>query len=112
MTKVEIFERALCCETGVCGPNVDEELVLITAIEKYINDQGKDEIARTNLASNPKAFANQPIVYDLIKKNGAAALPVTIIDGKLMKTGEYPSVSDISNYLGIDLSNKFTQVSQ
>lgn len=28
---IEIFEPALCCSTGVCGPEVDESLVRFAA---------------------------------------------------------------------------------
>ena len=27
MKKIEIFETAMCCSTGVCGPSVDSELL-------------------------------------------------------------------------------------
>ena len=30
--KLELFEEALCCSTGVCGPSVDENLLRITGI--------------------------------------------------------------------------------
>ena len=26
MNKIEIFDPAMCCSTGVCGPSVDPEL--------------------------------------------------------------------------------------
>ena len=29
MSKVEVFEPALCCATGVCGEDVDQELVTL-----------------------------------------------------------------------------------
>lgn len=34
--KVEIFDPAMCCSTGVCGPSVDPELtrVAISAFNK------------------------------------------------------------------------------
>ena len=31
MTTIEVFEPALCCNTGVCGPELDQELVDFTA---------------------------------------------------------------------------------
>ena len=31
MTKVEIFDPAMCCSTGVCGPSVDPELTRVAS---------------------------------------------------------------------------------
>jgi hypothetical protein len=30
MSKVEIFDPALCCSTGVCGPSVDIYQILLS----------------------------------------------------------------------------------
>ena len=32
MKKMSIYEPALCCETGLCGVNVDPELLRITTV--------------------------------------------------------------------------------
>ena len=32
MKKLELFEPAMCCSTGVCGPSVDEELLMVTSV--------------------------------------------------------------------------------
>lgn len=31
MKKVEIFDPAMCCSTGVCGPSVDPELTRVAS---------------------------------------------------------------------------------
>ena len=31
MPAIQVFEPALCCNTGVCGPDVDQALVSFTA---------------------------------------------------------------------------------
>lgn len=37
--QVQIFEQAMCCPTGPCGPSIDPELLRISAVldtlEKY-----------------------------------------------------------------------------
>lgn len=36
--KIEIFDPALCCSTGVCGPSVDPALIQVAnAIEQLKN---------------------------------------------------------------------------
>ena len=35
MKKIEIFDPAMCCSTGVCGPGVDPELLrMATMVSK------------------------------------------------------------------------------
>lgn len=31
MSRVEVFEPALCCATGICGEDVDQQLVAFSA---------------------------------------------------------------------------------
>lgn len=56
MARIRVWEPALCCNTGVCGPDVDEALVAFTADLAALRGQGVD-IARHNLANDPMAFA-------------------------------------------------------
>ena len=56
MRTIRVYEPALCCNTGVCGPDVDQALVDFTADLNHLKDQGAD-IERHNLANDPGAFA-------------------------------------------------------
>ena len=38
MTKIEIFDPALCCSTGVCGTEVDQALVTFAADFDWAKD--------------------------------------------------------------------------
>jgi len=60
------------------------------------------EVERYNLAQQPKAFMENKRVAELLHKNGKKSLPVTIVNGEVFKTGEYPSYEDICNALGIE----------
>ena len=101
MKKIELFEPAMCCSTGVCGPSVDKELIQTTAIQRYVsvNAQGQAMFIRRNLAQNPDAFVRNPIVVQELKRQGINALPITLVDGQLVKTGEYPTINEFSSYL-------------
>lgn len=105
MKKIELFEPAMCCSTGVCGPSVDKELIQTTAIQRYVsvNAQGQAMFIRRNLAQNPDAFVRNPIVVQELKRQGINALPITLVDGQLVKTGEYPTINEFSSYLDMDL---------
>ena len=49
MSRIEVFEPALCCATGVCGEDVDQALVTFSADMDFVRSRGGD-IARYNLA--------------------------------------------------------------
>ena len=61
MKKMIIFDPAMCCSTGVCGPVVNPDLLRVsTALNRLKN---KDiAIERYNLTSNPQAFVDNKII--------------------------------------------------
>jgi hypothetical protein len=40
MERLDIYDPAMCCSTGVCGPQVDPVLVRFAADVKWLQDQG------------------------------------------------------------------------
>ncbi len=58
MSKIEVFEPALCCATGVCGDDVAQDLVTFSADLDFVRSRGGD-VSRYNLASEPLAFADE-----------------------------------------------------
>ena len=54
MPVINVYEPALCCSTGVCGPGLDQALVTFTADVDHLKSLGAD-ISRHNLASDPGA---------------------------------------------------------
>lgn len=97
---IRVFEPALCCNTGVCGPDVDEALVEFTADLTALQTRGVD-IARHNLANDPMAFATDPTVKAFLQVAGSAGLPLTTVNGVTVLTGTYPSRADLERYAGI-----------
>ena len=79
MAVIRVFEPALCCNTGVCGTDVDESLVRFTADLNAVKGEGVD-IARANLATDPGAFAANPIAVAFVQTVGSAGLPLTVVD--------------------------------
>ena len=97
---VRVFEPALCCNTGVCGPELDEELVRFTADLDHLQRQGAD-IERHNLRNDPSAFAANQVVADFLRVAGSAGLPLTTVDGVTVVTGRYPDRDELSRFTGI-----------
>lgn len=90
MTAIRIYEQALCCDTGVCGVDLDEALVTLTADVRALQERGID-IARHNLASDPGAFTADDTVRAFMHTVGSKGLPLTVVDGVTAVAGTYPT---------------------
>lgn len=100
MSTIEIFEPALCCNTGVCGDDVDQGLVTFSADMDWVRSQGGD-IARFNLASEPLAFAEREPVKAFLQVSGSEGLPLVLVDGVTAQTGRYPDRTQLAKWAGI-----------
>lgn len=103
MKTMSIYEPAMCCETGICGVSVDSELLRISTVFNNLQKNGVTA-TRFNLSSAPQAFINNADINKLISSEGVEALPATIIDGKIVKTKEYPTNEEIAVWLEIPAS--------
>ena len=101
MSKIEIFEPALCCATGVCGEDVDQQLVTFSADMDFVRSRGGD-IARYNLASEPQAFAGSDAAKAFLHLSGSAGLPLILVDGVTAMTGRYPDRTQLATWAGLD----------
>lgn len=105
--KIEIYDPAMCCSTGVCGPSVDPELVRIQETLRQIQKQAPDvQVVRSGLTSDPQAFVANAAVAELLKSEGPECLPLVFADGDLVSKGSYPSniqLLSILNRVGISV---------
>ncbi len=74
MPTICIYEAALCCDTGVCGADVDKSLVEVTATVRNLQRLGAD-ITRHNLAGDPTAFTFDETVRAFTQTVGSKGLP-------------------------------------
>jgi len=103
MKSIEVYDPALCCSSGVCGPAPDEALAAFAGAMERLKAQGV-EVTRFNLAQEPLAFANQAEVKAILEKDGEDGLPLVFVDGSLYFRGVYPTVEQLEKVLGIDPS--------
>jgi hypothetical protein len=96
--QVELYETAMCCETGVCGPSVDEQLIAVREDLRWAEAQGAS-VTRHNLTSDPDAFVANPKVTGLMQAFGDKALPVLVIDGEIAAHGHYASRDELTALL-------------
>jgi hypothetical protein len=100
MTKMIIYETAMCCSTGLCGVGVDPELLRISTVISTLKKSGV-EIERFNLTNSPNEFIVNSEVNRIILDSGVDSLPITLLDGKIVKTAAYPTNREIIAWLGV-----------
>ncbi len=101
MPTIRVYEPALCCNTGVCGPDVDESLVTFTADLGALQSLGVD-IERHNLANDPTAFASNDTVRAFLQVAGSEGLPLTTVDGVTVMAGSYPARDQLLKFAGLE----------
>ncbi|NFN85979.1 arsenite efflux transporter metallochaperone ArsD [Clostridium sporogenes] len=100
MKKMMIFDPAMCCSTGVCGPSVDPELLRVATTINRLKNNGI-LVERYNLTSNPQIFVDNKEINEILNKEGVEILPVTIVDGVIVKTKAYPTNKEFCELLDI-----------
>lgn len=103
MKKMQIFEPAMCCDTGLCGVSVDPELLRISTVLNALKKNGV-AVDRFNLSSAPMAFVNNKMINDFINEKGVEELPAVVIDEKIVMTGRYPTNEELVSLLEVPAS--------
>ncbi len=100
MSKLQVYDPAMCCSTGVCGPNVDPVLPRVSADLEWLRRKGV-EVERYNLAQDLAAFAANPTVKRALNSQGTKCLPMVLVDGLVVAQGEYPTREQLANFTGV-----------
>ena len=94
---LQVFDPAMCCSSGACGPEVDTKLVQFAADLDWLKFQGV-LVQRHNLSQNPGAFVENETVQTTLTEKGEAALPVLLVNGKLGSSGRYPERGELAGW--------------
>jgi len=100
MVKMIIFDPAMCCSTGLCGPVIDMELLRISTALSNLDKNGI-KVERYNLNNNPQAFVDNTVISEILNRDGVDVLPVTIVDSKVVKTKKYPTNDELIKFLDV-----------
>jgi hypothetical protein len=95
---VQVYDPAMCCPTGLCGPGVDPALLAVARDLRWLEAAGI-RVARFGLAQAPDAFAANAQVKALLQAHGDGALPVTLVNGTVLASGRYPSRDEVMRAL-------------
>ncbi len=74
--KLEIFEPALCCATGICGPEPDKALIDLQNLIQILRKSGI-EVKRYAINQSAIAFVNNAVVKQFIRTEGTDKLPLS-----------------------------------
>lgn len=110
MTAIRVFDPAMCCSSGVCGPSVDPQLARFAADLDWLKAQGVS-VERFNLAQQPGAFAEDQGVRAALETKGDAGLPVVKVNGELKSSGVYPTRAELAGWAGVAGPSPATQTS-
>ena len=90
MKTIQVYDPAMCCATGICGPDIDPDLVNFAAMLSQLGSHGV-KIERYNLGQQPMAFVQNAAVKAFLDKEGVAVLPLIFWDGEVHLKGRYPT---------------------
>lgn len=96
--KIVIYDPPMCCSTGVCGPNPDQTLINLQNTLEKVNKLGA-EVERYLITQSPGKFKENPTVIKLIQEQQLKALPITTCNGKIVKTGAYPTFEEFKKFI-------------
>lgn len=96
---IRVFDPAMCCSTGVCGPSVDAELARFASDLDWLQRQGV-RVERYNLSQQPGAFAETPAVKEALER-GLEVLPLVLVGERVAVEGSYPSRETLAALAGV-----------
>jgi len=102
MTDITVYDPAMCCSTGICGAEVDQQLVTFAADLDWLKSQGM-AVTRINLSQEPAKFAENDAVKSVLESKGVEGLPVVMTGGEVSSAGRYPDRAELAQFAGVAL---------
>ncbi len=92
-----VYEGAMCCSSGVCGPEPDRELINFSeALKRLENDyKGELKVERASLSSNVPMFIANREVAKALREKGLSVLPIVTINGEIVSKAKYPRYAEL-----------------
>ncbi|MEY4512611.1 MAG: hypothetical protein RLZZ450_4733 [Pseudomonadota bacterium] len=96
---IRVYDPAMCCSTGICGPSIDPELARFAADVDWLQKQGVT-VERFNLSQQPAAFAETPAVKEALTR-GMEVLPLVLVGDRIASEGAYPTRETLAALAGV-----------
>src|SRR5688500_14094063 len=91
---VAVYDPAMCCPTGVCGPGVGPALLPVARDLRWLPARGPT-VEPAGLAQEPAAVARSARVAGPLQAFGETALPATLVNGEVLAHGRYPTRDEL-----------------
>ena len=101
MKNISVYDSAMCCTTGVCGPTVDPKLAEFAGDLEWLKAQGVS-VQRFNLAQEPERFVQISAVKAILERSGDEELPAILAEETLVSSGRFPSRKELAAMAGLD----------
>jgi len=101
MPKLQVFDPAMCCSSGVCGPSVDPALPRFAADLEWLKSKGL-EVERYNLAQEVAAFTSNLVVKQTLNSKGSKCLPLVLLDGTIVSEATYPTREELAKLAHVE----------
>lgn len=103
INKLIIYEAAMCCSGGVCGSAPNQNM---TGLNDRLDNIIKSGVIveRYSITQNIKKFMEDPQIVKLIQEQQLTALPITVLNGKVIKVGSYPTTEELQALLSVDVN--------
>lgn len=111
MKTVQVYDKPMCCSTGVCGPEVDPVLPQFAADLDWLKSQGHN-VQRYNLAQQPQAFIENKSIHQVLSTEGTDSLPVVVVDGEIVSRKVYPTRDELTDLVGGSPAKQLLPVSK
>lgn len=100
MSTVRVFDPPMCCSSGVCGADPDVALARFAADVQWLQVQGV-VVERFTLSREPGRFATEPVVVQALRSGGTGALPIVMVNDRVVAEGRYPDRQQLAVDLGL-----------
>ena len=100
MTTITVYDPAMCCSTGICGPEIDQRLVDLAADLDWLKTQGVT-VRRFGLSREPTEFAANDTIRQIMQDSEGDDLPVFLVDGALKAKARYPARAELADWVGV-----------
>ncbi|MDD3044438.1 MAG: arsenic metallochaperone ArsD family protein [Candidatus Delongbacteria bacterium] len=106
------FFKKLLTQKSSCCSSIQYEEIRVEIFENDLTElpNVSDELSQKNIGirwysfkSDPDIFNSNPQIKKLLNSKNESALPVTLIDGQIKKTGAYPTRIEILEWLGLEV---------
>lgn len=102
--RIELFDPPMCCAGGLCGPAIDPALLRMSEAVLKLKKEHGIEVQRYLLQQQGQKFMQNRKVNELLREHGTDILPITAVNGEVVKTGAFPSYEELSGYAGVTVA--------